>query len=335
MARGELLAVSSNIATEHLKHYQNVLQLGDELLQMAMPVPIGRVRRREEVIDDKRFVATSIYRDWYVPNDMHHLSSAMLSGWARGGMSIAIYRPRGARPYEDRTLETFSRLVPHIQKALQIRTIVDRHEMLSAGAFEALDHLPHAVFLLGRGGEVIHCNSIAVARLTRAVLPVTVEKGRLVAAPHPAGIAAGECLAAFVRSRPARPLLRRLGAAEPADGFVLCLPLQGLRRERLALDAGDPAALVVISDGPIDPAVTMNVLARLYGLTAAEARVALALAQGHSVDEISAMLDIQADSVRTMLKRAYTKTGAGSQAQLVALLLGGPAAFLHDAVETA
>jgi DNA-binding CsgD family transcriptional regulator len=62
-------------------------------------------------------------------------------------------------------------------------------------------------------------------------------------------------------------------------------------------------------------------LQRRHGLTRAEARVATRLAEGMTLPEIGAVLDIRPETVRTHLKRIYAKTGASRQAELVRLVL--------------
>lgn len=63
----------------------------------------------------------------------------------------------------------------------------------------------------------------------------------------------------------------------------------------------------------------------LFGLTPAEADVALRLAAGWQPLQIAAQLGVQPNTVAAHLKRTLIKTGAGRQAALVALLHGSVA----------
>lgn len=60
--------------------------------------------------------------------------------------------------------------------------------------------------------------------------------------------------------------------------------------------------------------------AKLYGLTGAELRVLLALAQGLSGNEAADMLGLSESTVRSHLQRIFSKTGATRQAALLQLL---------------
>ena len=64
-----------------------------------------------------------------------------------------------------------------------------------------------------------------------------------------------------------------------------------------------------------------GVLRAALGLTATEAEVALALAQGASASSIARERDISLETVRSHLKTIFAKTGTQRQATLVALIL--------------
>jgi len=72
-----------------------------------------------------------------------------------------------------------------------------------------------------------------------------------------------------------------------------------------------------------------RLLAGLYGLTAAEARVAAALAAGHTLGRIAEASGYTREAARWHLKQIFQKTGTHRQAQLVKLLRSGPLAWIH------
>lgn len=58
-----------------------------------------------------------------------------------------------------------------------------------------------------------------------------------------------------------------------------------------------------------------------FGLTGSEARLALHLAEGHSLQEAGTLLHLTRETARNYSKRIYEKTGSRGQADLVRLLL--------------
>jgi len=63
----------------------------------------------------------------------------------------------------------------------------------------------------------------------------------------------------------------------------------------------------------------------LFRLTAAEARVAMALLDGSNAEEIADNLRVGRETVRTQIKAIYSKTGVRRQAEFIALALASPA----------
>jgi DNA-binding CsgD family transcriptional regulator len=83
------------------------------------------------------------------------------------------------------------------------------------------------------------------------------------------------------------------------------------------------AALVLIIDPDRAAAPWPDQLRRLYGLTDAEAAVAMALIGGDGLAVAAAKLGIGQTTVRTHLQHVFQKTGTCRQAQLVRLIMAG------------
>jgi DNA-binding CsgD family transcriptional regulator len=86
----------------------------------------------------------------------------------------------------------------------------------------------------------------------------------------------------------------------------------------LADDVG--AALIILDDSrPMSDRI--DHAAQVFGLSAVQTRVALAVAQGQSLVDVAADFGISLNSARTHLRRIFGKTGVSSQPALVATLL--------------
>ena len=73
-----------------------------------------------------------------------------------------------------------------------------------------------------------------------------------------------------------------------------------------------------------------SILKQLYGLTRSEIRLTLFLLEGKGVVIAADKLGMSAHTARSHLKQIFQKTGAHSQAELVRLILLGPAALNLD-----
>ncbi len=83
-------------------------------------------------------------------------------------------------------------------------------------------------------------------------------------------------------------------------------------------------AVLIVSPVGASGILGVGILAGLFDLTGAEARVAREIAGGATPEETAIRLGISIETVRTHLKRIFAKTGTHRQADLVRLLSGGP-----------
>jgi DNA-binding CsgD family transcriptional regulator len=74
-----------------------------------------------------------------------------------------------------------------------------------------------------------------------------------------------------------------------------------------------------------------GVISEIYGLTDAEAKLSAALANGHSLEEIAKQRNVTMATLRSQLKTCFRKTGTTRQAEVVKLILSGPAVFADSA----
>jgi DNA-binding CsgD family transcriptional regulator len=87
---------------------------------------------------------------------------------------------------------------------------------------------------------------------------------------------------------------------------------------------GRPEVVVFVTDPERRPQLPADILAKLYGLTPAETRLALLLAGGKRLEEAAEELGISTTTARWTLKNLFRKTETDRQADLVRLLLSSP-----------
>jgi DNA-binding CsgD family transcriptional regulator len=111
------------------------------------------------------------------------------------------------------------------------------------------------------------------------------------------------------------PLMPRRGAVP-----LVVENIPGLTRVAWVLAEDQKHALVLLDDlRPL--ASRIGQAARIYELSPAQSRLALAVAEGRSLPEFAAEAGVSLNTARTHLRRVFAKAGASSQAELVARLL--------------
>lgn len=107
--------------------------------------------------------------------------------------------------------------------------------------------------------------------------------------------------------------------------------IQVSRLEQEAATGAGANALLFVTDPERRLEVAPEVIARLFGLTASEARLASALARGDRLDEAAEAMGVTLSTARTYLKQVFAKTGTGRQGELIRMILTSPALVRTDA----
>lgn len=79
-------------------------------------------------------------------------------------------------------------------------------------------------------------------------------------------------------------------------------------------------------EAPLSP----EVLAVLYQLTPAEARLAALLAGGAELKDIAGTLGVSLNTARSQLRSVFAKTGTRRQSELIHRILTSPARFRQE-----
>jgi DNA-binding CsgD family transcriptional regulator len=112
--------------------------------------------------------------------------------------------------------------------------------------------------------------------------------------------------------------------ADPANGRHLYVSVSSMRSrdiDRLQSHGKLPiAAIVYVSDPMAGSRVQLHRLCEVFGLTSAEARVALSVTLGQSTVTTAHRFGISPNTVKTHLRHVFAKTRTANQAQLAMLL---------------
>lgn len=186
-------------------------------------------------------------------------------------------------------------------------------EVPAAALAAVLDALPQPLLLVDARAVIRHLNR-AGADLLRRGHVLRARNQLLIAADNGETHALQRAIARVAAGRERHVLLALTPASRDADVAV--------RLWRVATPA---LPFVALSTGAsVTECLDLGAVRQLYGLTAAEARVAALVAAGRPLSEIAAELQIGRSTVRTHLQRVLAKTGAGRQSALASLLLSGP-----------
>jgi DNA-binding CsgD family transcriptional regulator/PAS domain-containing protein len=287
-------------------------------LGSAAPWPLN-VRTDEDSFPKDEFIRTEYYNDFLKPQDIHSVLVVRLG--RRGGLqsTLNVTRPRHNDQFARSDLELARRLQPHVIRAFNLSRRFADLDAFAGGLIEALDRSLHGVLLLDDTGRIIHANTLA-ERLLKEEEGLCVVHGRLSASPNESG----KRLEMLIGQAAGRGGASRSGGSmalpTPRRVLPLSLIVAPLRSDRLTMPAG-PCVLVCVTDLEAGVSPPAQQLAAVFGLTPAEARVALALFEGATPREAAAALGLSPHTVHVHLARIFEKTATNRQAELIQLMM--------------
>lgn len=289
-----------------------------------LPGP-GGVRTGQMLADDAEVLASPFYQEWAQPQNLfHHLFGVVdTEGSVVSVLLMARSRDKGAFWEDDVTL--IGRLLPHLRQGLRAGVILRRAEEMGRVQAHALDVLPIGVVVVSSIGRVLFANRLARDVLATEPtfyngnngLGLKLTSGRVLfrdilatTTLHPSPEMAGEIQAISVPREGDRRPMTLLAVAADSDPITR--------------DFDDPAAIIFIGDPERPSEIDPKRLIRLYGLSRAEARVAVQLAKGQRLEQVAESLGLTYETVRKHLKQIFGKTLTDRQAELVRTLALGP-----------
>ena len=198
-------------------------------------------------------------------------------------------------------------------------------------ALAALDLFGLGILIVDAPCRLLHANAAADAILARGDGLSCTGGGHVVARSHAETQRLHRLVAAAASPAAAAPSAA-VGAVRVSRAEVrpaLLVTVSTLPRARHALSGHRPMAVLLVADPQARAAPPIAALSALYGLTAAEARLAAALAAGQGLKNYASGSGIALCTARWQLQQVLAKTDTHRQSDLVRLILAGPVGLLR------
>lgn len=258
-------------------------------------------------------------RKW---DGVHGCQTVLVEG---DGLLVGLASLRSEREgrSEERDQKLFAAGASYALAAVRMQQAMARRGAeMTAGAFDAIGV---AAFLIDRHGAVAALSGAAEAIVgDRAGGALCVRRGRLGAMRRDADTVLQAALGRALNGVSADGAMQQYWIGSPGQdeggvqGGVLCELFRLPRRE---WDFGfDPRVLVVARRAADIPAMRKVPLRAALGLTAAEAEIALRLANGAARETIAAERGTSPQTLGTQIKSILRKTDVGREAELTALV---------------
>ncbi|MCB1775409.1 MAG: helix-turn-helix transcriptional regulator [Gammaproteobacteria bacterium] len=315
-------AVMHNYDEAYVKAYAEHFVHNDPVNELLMHHPQGG-GRTTPLVDLPNHKHSEYYNDYARPQEIEHLAGAILS---RDGESLSIFglqRSAVQGPFTDSEMLLLRTLFPHLQRALKIHGQFGVLRGLKSAAESALEFLPFGVVALDENGKVILFNRLAQSVIDRKC-GVLVLNGRLTAT-GPGDKQRLQRLVANAIAVPGQGGGFQVQTTSPAFPVLMIstMPLTP-GSEALGGQWSHARALLFISAPERSRPLDSQLLANLFSITSAEARIARDLMRGLDIKSIAEHNGVTQNTVKTQVRQLMRKTNTRRQAELVQLLLNLP-----------
>jgi DNA-binding CsgD family transcriptional regulator/PAS domain-containing protein len=248
---------------------------------------------------------------------------------------LAVYRAAEQPASLARWIETHAEdvrrsraLRRHVRQAQRLQGRLATLSADRSAALALLERMPMAAVILDQSGRPIAANA-AAGRLAAKRGSVTIGADGITANTPEGQRELAAAIRSVMPSSGARPTRQAEALLSISNGpgrrpvAVLVVPVN--RAGAAAAAVSQAAAAVFIGDLDAHAPADVNRLAQCFRLTAAEARIAIGLTDGRSVNDLATDLKLSRNTIRWHVKHLLQKTGVKTQAQFVRLVYRSPA----------
>jgi DNA-binding CsgD family transcriptional regulator len=314
---------------EFADQYEAHYRADDPVKNAAMLAAPRKFWTRDQLIPADVLQTHPFFTEWCYKNGYDDVCIARVPMGGDYHGLWAFSRSRDQPKFSRRELDFLEMLLPHAEQALALHNHIDRLGVFADIAHEQLTQSGHGLVLLNEDGNVTYLNRVA-ARLVGEGGAVSSVDGKLRLADTAAAERFDELVRVCTSAAQSNTILAGGSVPVPREGespvAVTVMPYR--RKESFPTLVAVGGRVVVTLFDPDRPRLdTRTMLREMYRLSETEAEVCWRLGNGETLEEIALEMSSTRETVRSQLKRVFTKTGTNRQSDLVRLVLLGPAAW--------
>jgi hypothetical protein len=283
--RVERLGQTSNYSADVIRDYIAYFHERDEWVNRARSKGMGQVYGSDDLIGEDEFIRTEHYNDFCRRLGIFYLLGSIVPVDTHRFGVIGLHRARDQGPFDDAAKRRLAALLPHLKRAWQVRHRLGAAQLERNAALAGLERLETAMLVVDGRARVLFANASARALLAEGD-GLDAPEGRLSARTTAASetlrrLAAEASRTATLRGAHSGGVARLPRRTRPPLGALVA----PLRCEDMGFSA--PAAVVFLHDPDRAPSIGLAAVRSLFDLTEAEAKLAISLAQGKSLQQIA------------------------------------------------
>ena len=313
---------AGNVTTEGYMSYATHYYALDPFVGL----PADQVVTVHEILGEARWLESPLYKEYMAQHDVFHMMGVDVRTPSGDQCRLYVCRPRSAEGFSAADKAFCASLVPHFKRSLILHTRMDRTESerkLYAGTVE---RLMVGTVILDENGKILRTNQ-AADQLLRDGDGLRVVGDSLEAVYSRENRELQRLIKRALpgHAKPELSVVEALSIARPSGKSNLGVVVRSVPMSEWSEGKHTPAAAVFVRDPEGRAQAPHEVVQQMFGLTPAEAALAIQLANGLSLDEAAAALAITRNTARAHLRAIFSKTGVTRQTELVRLVLNSVA----------
>ncbi len=324
----DLLLMSENWNHEFVPEYMSYYdKLNPWTPSLATKAPVGAFVEGQQLITTNDLKKTEFYTDFL--SNFEGFDSVSGTVIHRSQERFAVLGIHSTDKMLENSGEAIARLqkliTPHLIQAFEISRRLGHGAMLATSLEYTLEAQGCASIVIDGQLQVYYANGAARALFDTKILTLDAHACIAIGSGHrESEILRGALTAALGKASgiSQNHLVKISGQDQLHPLVAQIMPLASSRAKGALPKVGDKKqVLMIISDPSSEHQNMQPVLSMAFDLTASEANLAAALANGHSLSDYARAAKIQVDTARSQLKTVFSKTHTHRQAELVALII--------------
>lgn len=288
-------------------------------MEIDVPFTVDSIYELQGPDTRQVWLDSRIAREWVMPNRLDDFFWVALMKQPTRVGSLMIVTDKDRRQITVEDLEAISLLAPHVRRAVTIGDMFEAERRVAEIFRSIVETLAHPVLIVSHDMHIIFANSTAEALLAENSA-VSSLRGQLSFSYPYANAAVRRAVELGMRDEfalgPAGINVPLAKSSAPAVAHVMPLA----RRDISARMSQRAAAAIFIATAGTAPVPALEAIAALFGLTAAEKRVAGQIASGMNRRDIAVAGGVSEGTVKSQLGAIFDKTATSDQRALQLLI---------------
>ena len=292
----------------------------DERVPRLRRLPDSRITSIEELYTDEEKKTSIAYNEMLPLSDTANCLHARLDGPDGTRIIWTTGDPVDHDGWSLERVETLARILPHLRQYVRVRLALVSAQALGTTMAGLLENTRCGIIQLDRQGRIVELNERA-RELLRKGRGLSDIRGQL-RAHIPEEDARLQRILAGALPRSGGPgASASMTVTRPADlPPRLVLHVSPVGDRLLYQGASEVAAVMLVVEPEARMTSDPELVGSALGLTAAESRVAIMLAEGYTLRDIAASTGRTTGTVRWHLQQIFEKNGISRQVELVQLV---------------